>query len=307
MFQPASALEETMRVKALLMGRAGIGKTGVAVLTSPRPVAVILCEGDSALAYPLAVLRDEEGLSQKQIDEVLRFQKVDSWDTMMKAVAETRAVAEAGEIQTLVVDPLNFFADRLIDQCFLWHKTKDGNEDGRKAHPECAKRLRQLCHQLIYSLSCNVIVVSHYLDVGDAAKKGGPDKVPLLPNQESRSVVHGMFPHKLWMDLDPEGRRIFVMTPQGFTGPGVRGYRGASQIPADIGGLMSALNLPGSAKVNGQHAPARPAPVAPATPARPPTPVARPAQQARPAPPARQASPPLRGPTKPNQPQTQRR
>jgi hypothetical protein len=315
MFQPASALEETVRLKALLMGRAGIGKTNVAVTTCPRPVGVILCEGDTALAYPRTVLRDDEGLSQKQMDEVLKFQKVDSWDSMMKAVVEARAAAEAGEIQTVVVDPLNFFADRLIDQCFQWYKTKEGNEDGRKAHPECAKRLRQLCHQLIYALPCHVIVVSHYLDVGDAAKKGGPDKVPLLPNQESRSVVHGMFPHKIWMDLDPNGQRIFVMTPNGFTGPGVRGYRGAESMTADFGGLMRALSLPGAPepggkpafvkpRPNGQHAPAAHAPVhAPAPVAARPSP-----QAARPAPAARPASPPPRGPATPNrtQPTTRR-
>jgi hypothetical protein len=195
---------------------------------------------------------------------------------MMKAVQEARAAAEAGDIKTLVVDPLNFWADRLMDQCNVWHKTKEGNEDGRKAHPECTKRLRQLCYQLL-GLPCHVIVVTHYLDVGDAAKRGGPDKVPMLPNKEARSVVHGMFPHKLWMQFDDKGERIFVMTPQGFTGPGVRGYRGASTIPASIQGLMRELSLPGA-----EEEEERPAPKAVAAPAPKPTaPISRPAVPAK--------------------------
>lgn len=249
MFQPASTLEKTVRLKALLMGRGGVGKSTVAITTCPRPVGAILCEGDTALDYPYSVLRDDEGLSTAQIDKVLKYTRVSDWDSMIKAVAAARELAEKGEIETLVVDPLNFFADRLIDQCFVWHKTKEGNEDGRKAHPECAKRLRQICYQLVNSLPCHVIVVSHFLDVGDAAKKGGPDKVPLLPNQEARAIVHGMFPHKLWMEMQ-EGKRVFVMTPEGYAGPGVRGYRGASTLPADIGTLMSALRLPGADEIS---------------------------------------------------------
>lgn len=244
-FQPASALEKTVYLKALMMGPAGAGKTTIACCTSPRPVGVILCEDDTALNYPRVSLRDDEGMSAKDIDKVLLFTKVGNWEQMMAAVQTARAAAEAGDIKTLVVDPLNFWADRLLDQCQKWHLTKEGNEDGRKAHPELTKRLRQLTYQLL-GLPCHVVVVSHYMDVGDAAKRGGPDKVPMLPNKESRAVVHGMFPHKLWMQISEAGKRVFIMTPQGFTGPGVRGYKGASEIEADIGTLMSALSLPGA-------------------------------------------------------------
>lgn len=242
-FQPASQLEKTVRVKALLLGAPGIGKTGAACLTSPRPVAVILCETDTALDYVRVSLREDEGLSDKEIDKVLTFVRVDSWDSMMKAVAEVRADAESGAVRTLVVDPLNFWADRLMDQCTVWTKTKDGNEDGRRAHPECTKRMRQLTYQLM-ALPCHTVVVSHYMDVGDAAKRGGLDKVPMLPNKEARAIVHGMFPHKLWMEMNEKKERVFITTPQGSTGPGVRGMRNASEIPADIGVLMEKLSIP---------------------------------------------------------------
>lgn len=246
-FEPASKLEDTVRVKALLLGSPGIGKSTAVVCTAPRPVAVILCEGDTALDYARISMREDEGLSNKEIDKVLSFTRTDTWDSMMKAVQEARVAAEAGLIQTLVIDPLNFWADRLMDQAIGWTKTKDGNEDGRRAHPECTKRLRQLTYQLM-ALPCHVVVISHYMDVGDAAKRGGPDKVPMLPNKEARAIVHGMFPHKLWMQLNDKNERIFVTTPQGSTGPGVRGYRGASEIPADIGVLMDKLSIPGAPK-----------------------------------------------------------
>ena len=285
-FQPASALEKTVRVKALLLGSPGIGKTTVAVCTAPRPVGVILCEGDTALDYARVAMREDEGLSDKEIDKALVYLRVDSWDSMLKALADARAAAESGEIKSLVVDPLNFWADRLMDQCTKWTMTKDGNEDGRKAHPDLTKKMRQIVYQLL-GLPCHTIVVSHYMDVGDAAKRGGPDKVPMLPNKEARAVVHGMFPHKLWMQFNQEGtKRVFVMTPQGATGPGVRGYRGASEIPADIGALMTALSIPGAptpkttSTAKSTPAPAvRAAPVAAAkpitTPTRPSSPTSR--------------------------------
>jgi hypothetical protein len=305
-FRPASSLEDTVKLRALLMGPAGAGKTSVAVLTAPRPVGVILCETDSALDYPRVHMREVEGLNAKEIDKQLKFMKVSSWETMQQALAASRAAADAGDIKSLVVDPFNFFTDNLMDQCFKWTQTQDGKEDGRRAHPEATKRIRQIVNQLM-NVDCHVVVVSHYMDVGDAAKKGGPDKVPMLPNKEARVIVHGMFPHKLWMEMR-NGKRVFVMTPQGFTGPGVRGFRGAKEIPADIGTLMNALHLPdapkGAAAVpdadaeeeeteeGGETTPAAQAPAGaaqnghghgrPAIPGRPSAPPPRPAPAARP-------------------------
>lgn len=271
---PASDLEKTIFLKVILLGPSGVGKT-TAALDMPPPIRVILCETDSALDYPLACWK-AEGKSQAEINKILSCDRATSWKTMMEAVAAARADAEAGKIKTVVVDPLNFFADRLIDEAMIWTKTKEGNEDGRRAHPECTKRLRQLTYQLL-GLPCHMIVISHYMDVGDAPKRGGPDKVPLLPNKEARAIVHGMFPHKLWMEMQ-EGRRVFVTTPQGFAGPGVRGYRGAETIDASFALLMEALSIPTAnkttkvafaARPNGaataarqNGAPARPAPAA---------------------------------------------
>jgi hypothetical protein len=270
--------------------------TTVAVCTAPRPVGVILCEGDTALDYARVSMREDEGMSDKEIDKVLQYQKVDSWESITKAMADARAAAESGEIQTLVVDPLNFWADRLMDQCIKWTMTKDGNEDGRRAHPELTKRMRQIVYQLL-ALPCHVVVVSHYMDVGDAAKRGGPDKVPMLPNKEARAIVHGMFPHKLWMEMDQHGQRVFVMAPKGATGPGVRGYRGATEIPADIGELMTRLSIPGG-KPGGKPAdktsstaktpPAKVVPIAGAKPSATPTPNRNPTNTpTRPATPSR--------------------
>src|SRR5271168_1033798 len=105
-FQPASTLEKTVRVKALLLGSPGIGKTSVAVCSMPRPVAVMLCEGDTALDYARISMREDEGMSDKEIDKVLSYVKVDSWDSMNRGLADTRAGADSGEIESLVVDPL---------------------------------------------------------------------------------------------------------------------------------------------------------------------------------------------------------
>jgi hypothetical protein len=246
-FQPASTLEKTVRIKALLLGAPGVGKTTVAVCTMPRPVAVILCESDTALDYPRVSMRDDEGMSEKEIDRALIYQRASDWESMLKAIQEVRAEAEKGAIQTLVVDPLSFWCDRLMDQCFKWTLTSDGKEDGRRAHPELTRRTRQIAYQLL-ALPCHVVVVSHHIDVGDAAKRGGPDKVPMLPNKEVRGLIHGMFPHKLWMQFNPDGKRIFVTTPNGSTGPGVRGLKGSSEIPADFGDLMARLSIPGASE-----------------------------------------------------------
>lgn len=260
-----SSLQQSGHLKMLLLGPPKIAKTTVAVTTAPYPVRVVLCEDESALQYPLVHMRDVMGLSPAEIDKRVSYVSVGSEKEMLAATAEARADAEAGKIKTLVVDPLTFYANRLMEECFFATKSKDGNEDGRRAHPEVARRLSKLAYQWL-RLPCHTIVVSHYLDVGDATKAGGDGKVPMLPNRESRSLVGGMFPYVVWMDFR-NGARKWVTTPQGSWGPGCRGLRGSEEIEPDCTVLMAALGLggkPRTTKPNG--VPAKPTlPVKPQT------------------------------------------
>jgi hypothetical protein len=238
--QPLSALAEATYLKALLIGAPKTSKTTVAVCTSPYPVRVLLCEDESALAFPLVVFR-EQGLTDAQIAQRVDYELITGEKSMLNAIVQARQDAEAGKIKTIVVDPLTFLADKYLEEAFALTKTGGNNEDGRRAHPEATRRVRKMVDQLL-RLPANVVVCSHYMDVGDAAKGGGDGKVPMLPNKEMRSVVAGMFPNVVWIDIKGGDYRL-VTTPKGAFGPGCRGLKGFEEIPADIEYLMAALGL----------------------------------------------------------------
>jgi hypothetical protein len=245
--QPLTALEESAFLQLLLMGPPGVGKTSAAIVTSPWPVRVFLCESDSALFWPLQVLRDE-GLSESEIAKRVTYERITGEKSMLTALATARSDAEEHKIKTVVLDPLTFFANNLLEETLKLTLTQGNNEDGRRAHPEATRRMSKVMFQLL-RLPCNVVVVTHYLDVGDAAKGGGEGKVPMLPNKEMRAHVGAIFPNRVWMDMRGE-RRCFVTTPKGAWGPGCRGLKGSEEIDADVGALMRALKIPGAPKAS---------------------------------------------------------
>jgi hypothetical protein len=228
---PASQLERDPFLRLLLLGAPKAGKSTAAIATSPGPVRVLLCEDQSALR------------GAKRLTSNFDFEPIGGWNSMQSAMAEARKDAEAGKIRTVVIDPLSDFADRVLREAFKNNLTKEGNEDGRKAYPECTKRLKHLAEQ-IFMLPCHAVVICHYMELGgetgEGIEKTGKGIVPLLPGQ-ARAVMAAKFVDVIWMDVrqvNGKSERVFVTGPEGAWGPGCRSLSGTHVLPADVGELI---------------------------------------------------------------------
>jgi AAA domain len=236
---PASALEDELHLRLLILSWPKKGATTHAVSTSPSPVRVLLCEAtDSALK------------GAKRETSNFDFDRIRGWDTMTKAIVEAKKDAREGKIKTVVVDPLNFFADVLMAECTQATLTKDNHEDGRRAHPEFTKRIKHVIN-LLQTIPAHLVVINHYMEVGgdegnDSKPKNGPGIVPLMPNMASRTAVAAMFHDIVWFDTAGKDQpnynnRIFVTSADGVWGPGCRSLTKYPIVPAHVGQLIKTI------------------------------------------------------------------
>jgi len=235
---PSSELDRDPLLRLLVMGGPKSGKTSCLVCTSPGPVRVFLCEDDSALkGARRGIPVDGDRRRTNSFD----FERIGGWDSMQKAITELKKdLKEGAKLKTLLIDPLGDFVYRLLDECFALTRTRDGNDDGRRAYPELAKRMRHLLDQL-FRLPVNVIVVCHYTDTGGQAIEGqlersGQGIVPNLPGQV-RATVAAKFVDVIWFEIRNK-RRIFVTGPEGAWGPGCRSMEGTVTLDADVAELI---------------------------------------------------------------------
>lgn len=224
-------LERDPYLRLLVMGPAKVGKSAMCVATAPGPVAILLCEADSALRGP-----KRHSPNKKHFG----FWRVRDWDTMQKAVVEVSVEVKEGRIKTVVVDPLSEFATNLEAQCLKATNNDRGEPDGRRAYPEYNNRLRHLFDQL-FRLKAHLIVITHYIEtggtlIGDQLEKTGQGIVPLLAGK-ARALVAAKFNDVVWMEIR-KGERVFVTGPEGAWGPGCRSIEGTQVVPADIGKLI---------------------------------------------------------------------
>lgn len=233
----AEDLDFESRLRILMLGQPKAGKTSAVVSTSPGPVRVLLCEDMSAL-------REAKRRSPKGHFDV---EQIKGWNSMQKAMSEAKQDAASGNIKTLVIDPLSDFADRVLLECFELTKTSQGNDDGRKAYPECTKRLKHLTEQL-FAMPCHVVVICHHLvtgpDPGEGLEKTGQGIVPLLPGA-SRAIIAAKFSDIVWFDLkvvNGKEDRAFVTGPQGAWGPGCRSLPSTETLEPDITKLIDRFN-----------------------------------------------------------------
>jgi hypothetical protein len=237
---PASALEDELHIRLLILSWPKKGATTHAIATSPSPVRVLLCEStDSALK------------GAKRETDKFDFDRVRGWDSMTKAIIEAKKDAKEGRVKTVVVDPLNFFADILMAECTSSTMTKEGNEDGRRAHPEFTKRIKHVIN-LLQTIPAHLVVINHYMEVGgdegnDSKPKNGPGIVPLMPNMASRTAVAAMFHDIVWFDTSSKdatvhhNNRIFVTSAEGVWGPGCRSLSKNDVLPAHVGQFIKTI------------------------------------------------------------------
>lgn len=253
---PASELEVEPFLRMLLMGPMKLGKSTHVVSTSPNPVRVLLCESDSALHGAKRITTDFE------FERIRADDRGHIYDTMLSFVLAAKRDAKAGKIKTLVLDPLSVFARRLLLEMEQQFTTGNGNVDGRKAHPEFSKRMFHII-DLLLTIPCHVIVVTHYMDVGGDDNgdkpKTGPGIVPLMPNMATRTELAGLFYDVVWFDIVPKftaptkpgaappkpiehyNDRIFVTGPEGAWGVGCRSLKKNVVLPAHIGRFIERM------------------------------------------------------------------
>jgi len=258
---PSSALETDAWLRVLVLGPPKTWKTTTAITTIEGFTRVLLCESDSALSE---ARRQGGKFDFERVMDATR-----PYEQMTTFLVQAKADAKAGNIDNVLIDPLSDFADRLLGQSMGLNLTTNGEEDGRRGYPHYTKRLMH-CLDLALSIPCNVIVISHFLELGSGdlggLKKTGEGIVPLIPGS-ARARVAARFNDVLWMDLPSDGdvnKRSFYTAPRGAWGPGCRSLSGKySELPADFTALIKTFKttgVPAPKKAPAQVAAAKPPP-----------------------------------------------
>ncbi len=236
-----SDLTVELFLRILFIAPPKVGKTTVAITTSPRPVRVILCEDDSALDEARRQGADDYTDLERAIGRGKNGSDA-PYEQMTTFLAQAKEDAKAGTIKTVITDGLSYFAERLLEQSFKLNQTQNSNDDGRSAYPHYAKRLHH-CIELMLTIPAHVIVISHYEDLGSstlgAAKTGG-GIVPNIPGKP-RLSLGGRFRDVIWLDIDKDDpqKRDFYTHPKGTWGPGCRSMPSNYDIlPADFEALI---------------------------------------------------------------------
>jgi hypothetical protein len=204
-------------VRMLLLGQPKAGKSTMTIGTAPGPVRVILCENDQALVPVKRVTRD------------FTYDIVTDHDEMTSAILSARKAVRAGEVKSVVVDPLSAYGTNLLDAAMIVHK-----DDGRRAYPMVERQVCQVIDQLL-AIPAHVIVVSHYISKEGDDNKVGDGMVPLLPGQKLQKLVPSKFNDVVWFDYDAKtGKRALKVNPKGVFGPSGRSFREAREIEGDI-------------------------------------------------------------------------
>jgi hypothetical protein len=235
----ASTVRRSPYAFVLVLGPPKVGKTTTCVGSAPGPVYVINCE------------REDDLVPAKEVTDDFLHNEVTSIREFDQAFAIAQQLIKEKRIKTVVLDTLSAFSETLSEECLRASIGSSGLPDGRKAWPEYLKRLSNVVARLYrLSLSCHVIVVSHFQDFtttedldgqGKKIPKVGDGIVPLLYGR-ARQVIGAMFNNVVFLD-STKGERMFLTSIEGVWGIGCRYIKGVEKIPADIKVLLEHMKL----------------------------------------------------------------
>jgi hypothetical protein len=155
---------KTRRITALSYGQSRSGKTRFAG-TWPRP---LFLSDATESGWTTLFHMDRNALFEK--DRVPQVWSLEKATDMMTSVHDAEALIRRGEVQTIVIDSLTFYAD-------LFFNTLDaasgGRGDSRQLYQKLGQHLKMLREQ-IHLLNCNVVWLALEKPPGDETPIGGP-------------------------------------------------------------------------------------------------------------------------------------
>lgn len=183
------------RVKALVFGASGVGKTYLA-LSAPEKIAMIDTEAGSSFYA-------DRGLSQYAVMHTKTFKEVRD--------AVRSLAANKGEFETLVIDPITTIWETLQDAAALARQKKRGSADEVDLELLDWSKIKRLYKSLltdIVNLPMNVIVTAREKD--EVEKRGSElVKVGFKPDAEKGTVY--AFDSVIRLVATPEGRNAIIL------------------------------------------------------------------------------------------------
>lgn len=207
--------------RILMLGAAKAGKSVTCALTSPRPIFVINCDGNSALVGAAA------------LDAKYTAVDVSTAQQWVDAIECACNLAAAGEVQTIVVDTLTLLADALVDD---FSRTMDGFDLWGAVKEHLVGGIRDL-----KQVDAHLIVTAHAI----ANESSLVGVLPAIPGKAGTRIP-AMLHDWVWLDLDsrsePAQRRFFV-GPQKNWNHGARNAKRSVAINANVSELLVELGI----------------------------------------------------------------
>jgi AAA domain len=231
----------------LILGAPKVGKSTIAIATSPGPVLVFKSDNGNVtksvrMAYPKARFAVLEVHNRAQFENAFVYAKEE---------------VKNGTFRTIVWDTISSFGETLEEECANKTRNGEGEADGRRYWPVYTKFLVNACGRLNH-LPCHFIACSHYIDTGgepmgeNPVSKTGPGIVPLL-GRAARALVSKEFDDVLFLSKRPMSDERMLLTGEaGVFGPGGRSTRGSHELPARMEAFfkLAGLNMKGIPDLN---------------------------------------------------------
>lgn len=241
-------LAKSAYLRTLVLGEPFIGKTQTCVATAPPGhIRIIACDGESNLQPATRVRKDWD------YDLVIADDPQTLQAAMNKAVMSAIQDARAGAVQTIILDTITSYAERLE---IGFEAAKGGGEDhgrsARKYHHNVASTVERL-----KMAPAHLLVLAHYIELEGGVMQGqekrkGKGIVPLLMGA-SRKTFARRFDQVVMLEKKPDDSRIFTIATQGGYGTGMRGVQGVNDTPADVGLLWELVKSGGVEKAKAKN------------------------------------------------------
>lgn len=197
--------------------------TTACLKTSPKPIFVINCDGPSALVGA----RNQGASGYRAVDVTNGQQWVD-------AVQLALRLAQAGEAQTVIIDPISTLSDSIVYDV-------ESFKEGHELWKEVLDLLSGGMRELKANLEAHLILTAHPIPNEDGL-------LGILPGVagQSKWKIPAMMHDWIWLDVDTKKdpvERNFLIGPQKSWNHGARNAKRSIAIEADVTELLKELGI----------------------------------------------------------------